>query len=224
MKKDLLSPDLKVSLPVFAMLFALLVSIYLLYSFGLPTLMSQRDKLTNVNKDRSVLTQKQQILSSVAETVLPQADASIIAVPDQNSTLIVVSQVKNLANQNGVLVTQVNVGAPTTSGDLNSANIDILVDGQRSSILAFVNGLSTLAPLVFLKEMKLSNNNSLFQGNLNLVTYWADLPKNITSLTAPITTLTESESKLLQRFASLSQPAVSQLSPAQPTSRENPFQ
>ncbi len=223
MKKNILSPDLQVSLPTLGLLGVLILSIYLLYSFGLSTLYTERDKLAQTKKDHSVLTEKQQVLSGLSQNILPQADASLIAVPGQNPSLLVVSQIKSLANQNSLTIKDISVSSPNSQGDLNSVGLTLSLEGQTGEIINFINGLKSLAPLVFLNALKITNANQISDASVNIVSYSSDLPKKITSLTEPLISLTDDENKILNRLSSLIAPSQVQLAPTEPTTRDNPF-
>src|SRR3990167_9738605 len=62
----------------------------------------ERIKLERVRKDGIVLQQKQVFLQEVKEQVLSLSDSTLLALPDTNSALLEISQLKNIAEGNAV--------------------------------------------------------------------------------------------------------------------------
>src|SRR3989344_1748532 len=79
----------------------------------------ERLKLEKSRKDGKVLQQKQVFLQEVKEQVLSQSDSTLLALPESNSALIQISQLKSLADKNGVSLENLGVGGQdTTKGEV----------------------------------------------------------------------------------------------------------
>lgn len=182
-----------------------------------------RSQIISAQNSETVLTQKLNVLQSVSATAESGSRAAASAVPDTNPSLIVVSQLRILAAKNGVAVSALKsaMGAVSTSG-LDQATISFTVDGARPQIFGFLSDISKIAPITLVDKIKITEGVGLLRADVDVRSFWAELPKTIPSVTAPISDLTAVEKETLVKITGLIQPSF-EVTSTQGGVNPNPF-
>lgn len=220
-----LTADLKTLLiATLPLLGTVLVAVFI-FKFGLGKISDIRSKVTVSKKNESVLNQKLNLLTSISDSALAYSTLTSNALPESNSALATISQIKKLAVQHSVSVS--NIKTSTELSDkigVKKMDISFDVTGPRPSVLSFVATIKSFTPIVTLEKVKSTETGGVMRGEVAVKTYWAELPKKLPSLTEKINDLTSAEINLLTDLQSLTQPEFVEIPPAEGnTGRTDPF-
>lgn len=204
----------------------LVVSLLFVFSakFGIAKISDVRGQISAANNDKATLTQKLNLLQSVSTTVGPVSKASASALPDKNTSLIVFSQVKTLAVEGGISITNIKSGAEIKDAS-GLSRVDITFDAEapRPAIIAFLTSFDKIAPIVLVDQIKLSESAGTTRANVVLKSFWAPFPSKLPTLTDKITDLTTSETDVLNRVTALTPPQFLEVPAAQAGGKVDPF-
>lgn len=156
-------------------------------------------------KDVSLLSTKIASLQSLKLDLNSQDVKSInISFPDEDSSLFLFSQLKTLANENGVILKEISFNPPAViSSDISKSNISFKIDGEKTSVESFISAIPKIAPLSGLGAMNFSttlNSDGLFEISASVETYSSPLPETLPSEESGIKVLTDDEK---QKFDAL---------------------
>lgn len=222
MKK--LPANIQVLLTPLALVLVLIVLAVVIFNVGIAKISSQNAQVSAAHKSENVLSQRISVLEQVSGTVTSQAKAADAAVPNMNSGLLALSQLKELAVKVGVTIADFKIGAEQqgTAG-LSQVNLAISIEGPFSSIINFVNQLNSIAPIVVPGKIQITTSGGLSRGEITVSSYFGLLPTKLPALTEAVTQLTSGEMDVVTKISSLTQPTFLELSPQPPAPRSNPF-
>lgn len=192
--------------------------------FGFTKISELRNQITKSQKDQAVLSQKLDLLKTLGATATSAVTPASNAFPEANPSLSVLTQIKNLGIQNGVVVTNIKGGAEAkdTSG-LSRVDISFEALGERSKIIALAKAISQVAPITLLDKVKISESAGAARATISVKAFWAAFPTKLPALTEAITDLTADEKKTLSVVTGLTQPQFIDIPPSQDSSRPDPF-
>lgn len=190
-----------------------LVAVILLFVFAGKFAFSQIQKINSqikeTKKTQSVLSQKLSTLRSVSQLTVSGTNAAITALPKSNPSLQVVSQIRNLASSNLLLIQDVRSSASDkSSSQIPHVTTSFNLVGSKEAISAFIKGIDSIAPISFVDKVSLTQDGGAFAANISIKTYYAPLPSTIPTITQPVTDLTASEKELLNQISGLTQPTL----------------
>lgn len=224
MKKDFLPPDIKSILPTIGILMVLLLVGFNLLKIGWDEINGQASELKVLRLEDKVLLEKQSILSEIQGNILAQADLSLQVLPDQNPALAIISQVKTLAFERGLILTKINAGAETEEENgFSKVDVTVEMQGTPSLVMDYILVLKQIAPLVNIGKVNITGAAGSTQATLTITGYWSALPSEIASVSSPINDLTQEEVDLLEEFSGRLFPTFVVSAPQEPAIRENPF-
>jgi hypothetical protein len=143
--------------------------------------------------------------------------------PENNSALVVLTQLKILSGVRGVFLGNVKSGAEVKD-ESGLSRVDITFDsrGTKESVMAFLKDTKNLAPIVKLNKIKISQALGETLATVSVMAFWSELPKTIPSVTEGISDLTPAERATLTEIGGLIQPIFTEL-PAIEGGKEDPF-
>lgn len=193
-------------------------------NFGISKVLGIRMQIASAQDSQAVLTQKLNLLQTLSPTAATAAPVTASAVPDSNPTLSAISQLRILALQGGIAIS----GIKSTSGisainGMNEASVSFTADGTLSQIFSFLDSTRTIAPILVVDKITLTEAVGSVNAGITVKAYWAALPKTIPSIDAPVTDLTSSERDTLTKVVGLTQPSFTQVTPSQGGINPNPF-
>lgn len=194
-------------------------------NFGISKLKKVQSEIKSARVIEKTLTQKLDLLKSISQEVSKTGLVNS-ALPSVNPSLAVIGQIKNVAITNTVILSGIkSIVSATDTSDLKSAFVSFNVTGARAQVFSFLNDLAKVAPIVTIGTIKITEEAGATVADIGVRSYWADLPKTIPSITAPIEDLTPDEKKILSNVSNLIQPNFSQIqpSPSQADINPNPF-
>jgi len=207
----------------------LIVFLVILYVFVLKTsitqLMTLKKSLSDSNKDEIALTEKLSILSASKESALSLADLSVVAIPQENPDLMLISLFKKLATERGLTFGSIETksGSGITSAEIGSEEIEFNLDGPIASVFDFLRSVQKISPLITLHEVKINQNQNIARSQVTAYAYYAPFPEVIPSISAPLAELNAEEKDILAKISSFSQPTFSEISPSGPYQRPDLF-
>lgn len=188
-------------------------------------LSSEKAQLDMAKKVEDDLALKQQVLTQLQGEVLGLVGSTVLAVPEKNSALMMVSQIKSQASQRLLTISDVAIGSTLelTKG-VQRIQLQFDVEGDVAQIMDFLNSLTITAPLSVLEKVNLANTGDTVRATVALSVYAAPLPASLPSLTEPLKELSEDETNLLNTLGQLISPPFLEVTPQTPTTRANPFE
>ncbi len=211
-----------------AIAMVLIVSIFLAGNFlfnGIATVRSEAEELRGkVNTLQSRLATLQAAEKSVRNSV----GVASFAIPEKNPSILVTKQLRNLATERGVTISDFSVAAATSlEGEaVSSYTINFTASAPDYDTLAnYISELSRLLPLVNLGSLTMKGGVvSGVEAQISLLAYSASYPETLPSLEDPLSGLALGEEEVLKTLGEFSSPAVSSpLAPSEVTPRVNPF-
>lgn len=217
--------DLQILSIPFLLLVVLVVLVFISYKVLFPRIQKERDDLLSNKNNEETLTQKQKVLSSFSSQAETYVGPTVVAVPEQNSSLMMVSQIKNLAATRLLSLSNLKIGAliPDKNG-LSKVQLQFDLDGDLLQSTAFVRDLEGVAPIANIEKIKVSQVTDISRVTVGVNVYSAPFPTKLPALTEAVTDLTDKEKETLAKITNLIQPVFSQISPLAPQSRPNPFE
>jgi len=183
--------------------------------FGISKISEVKNDINKTKVDQTILTQKLKLLQVLDKIVKTNGGVVFTALPDKNSSLIVISQLKLMAIKSGILVSGVkSSSALSVLPGINEAGITFSVFGSREKVFEFIKIISNIAPVSHVVKISLTEEIGGTRADLNVKTYWTDLPKNIPAIKTPITDLSTTERESLSRISTLIQPEFTTLAPS----------
>jgi hypothetical protein len=203
---------------------AIVVLFVILGRIGVDKISETRQKITDVQSEQLALIQKLEMLRTVTAGGMADANFVISALPDSNPSLLVISQLRSLADKDGVSlksIKSINTGGEGT--EYNSVQINFLVLGNKESISLFLNDIKSIAPICTLASARMTELDSNFVSNVTVKTFWAPLPTRLPASIFEYEDLSADEKQILSNISALSQPKFVSLPPASAGGRNNPF-
>lgn len=192
-------------------------------NFGISKISDVRSQLAKAQADKNIYSQKANLLQSLGSTVLTSSETAAVALPDSNTALAVLSQLKSLGASNGVAISNIKTSAAFK--DLSGlSRVDVTFDalGTNPQIIGYLSSVSTIAPISVVDKVKINTSGGVTTANVTVKSFWAALPATLPQLNQTLTGLTPEEQDTLNTVNTLVPPIFSQL---QPTSagRADPF-
>lgn len=201
----------------------------LLFIFVVPKGYSQiTEKITSYKESRQkeeLLTKKLVVLKTISLDALDKTPQTIIALPDKNPSLMIITQMKEAALTGNVIVTSIKSVAPS-GFDENTQKIELVFGLEGTDYPALLSTLSEFskrAPMTTIDVTSAHTIESKMLAEVHVLGYWSKLPENIPAVTEPLTSFSPEELTTLQRVSGLIAPQFDTLSPQQSEERENPF-
>lgn len=167
----------------------------------------ERLKLERVRKDEKILQQKQIFLQEVGEQVLSQSDSVLLALPETNSALLEISQLKNIAAKNAVTLENLGVGSEdATKGEISTVLLSFDAVGSFDNVLSFLTEIQSSAPLARLENIKMTQAAKSTFVRAGLKVFWSRLPTTIPAISEPVVQLAANEQEVLDFLLGLSPP------------------
>jgi hypothetical protein len=176
--------------------------------FGFGKITEIRDQIALAQSNQKVLTQKLDILKSIQSTGAQYSNLVVAALPNASPALSVISQLKILAGNQSVILSEVKAGTSTadTTG-LSAVNISFNVAGSRGQVEAFINAINSFAPIAVVDKIKISESTpGSAIANVSVKSFWSPFPTKVPEITSAIADLTPAEKQTLQDLGKLTQP------------------
>jgi len=203
----------------------LIILFSLVLKTGVTKLMSLNKSLAESKKEEIALSEKLSILNTSKESALSLADLSVVAIPQENPALVLISQFKKLATERGLALNSIDSkpGSVISTEEIVNEEIEFNLDGPIASIFDFLKSLQKISPLVTLHEVKISQTQAVARSKVTAYAYYAAFPEVLPSISTPLSQLSAEEKDILAKISSFSQPTFSEISPSGPYQRSDLF-
>lgn len=199
------------------------VFLYLVF-FLIKNINLQRSELRRNKQIESELTKKRDFLQEQSISFPAYLDYLLLALPENNVSLLALFQIRNLASQNLIFVKNIGVSSP--SSDKNIVKVQIKFDAEGDnfeSLLDYVVDLQRALPLFEINRFSLSRKESQFQASFLLSTFFSPYPETIPTLEGGEKEFSEKERSLLSKIQTYKKPEVRIILPTGGVERTNPF-
>lgn len=201
-----------------------IILFFLVGVFGISKINAIRATIKSTQKDQATLTQKLNLLHTLSQTAVLGTGVVNSALPEGNSVLSVISQLKLLASANGITFSNIKSGVPTINElGLKEAVISFTLEGAKSQIISFLTNISGFSPIVVLNKIVISENSTGTDAQVTARSFWSPLPATIPFVTQAISDLTNTEKETLAKIANLTQPVFIEATQSGSAVNPNPF-
>lgn len=197
------------------------------YKIMLGKINSMRSELSAAKKDEIILIEKKQLLSEIKDEVALFIDSSVVAVPEKNAALPMISQLKSAIDSRLLSLSNLDISSPSKAKrniNLNKVKMEFEVDGDLFQLIQLVKGLTDIAPISKIDKMEIAKSGEVAQASVSLSVYFAPYPTELPPLTEPLKELSSDEIEVLNRLSQLQRPSFIEVSPTGPTGRRSPFE
>lgn len=216
--------EVKITLMSSLPLLAAIILFIIAGNIGFSQISNIRDQIDQATKDQNVLQQKVTLLNSVAANAGTQSNAASLALPDSNTTLAALSQLKNLATSNTTVISNIRAsGEAKDSSGLSRVDISFDLEGTLDQVTNFMKSVKTVAPVMNVGSVKISGSGDTTKASLLTSTYWSALPTTLPSTNQVEQSLTPDEENTLATLQSLTPPTIIGITPQATGGRPNPF-
>jgi len=223
MTKLKITGKLKVYLNTLGLVILLIVLFTVVYKLAIAQLPIQRNRYQEQIRKEQTLTQKIELLRTLDASLLEQANLTSFALPNKNPAFMVASQLKLLAQENSIIITNLRIGSETKDGNLWSTDLSFDVEGATVSVLNFLKGISGIAPITFTDKVRVNESFGISRATIRVKTFWAEFPATLPAISQPAVDLTKDEGEILTKVVNLVPPEFVFLEPQTPTERADPF-
>jgi hypothetical protein len=187
------------------------------------------DSTEKVSTEIAALTERKEILQNVNSISTEAISRAQIALPTANNSLSLVSQIRTVATEQGLVIKNLDLIAQKAGeGTLAQSVLNFDVDGEALAIVKFVYGLKRVAPVISVDTVSLSSSSGGASANaiISVRSPWAAVPTKLPALTEPITALNAQETELSAELASYRYPFTTTVesSESADVGRVNPFE
>lgn len=215
--------NIKLIIRSVAPLVIVVILFVLVGNFGISKIQEINSEINSAKKDNGVLSQKISLLNSISATLANSPNVATLAVPITNSSLMALSQIRDLASANQLSITNIKSGSSASTGGLSKINITFEAGGSISQMVSFLQGLSNIAPITVLDGVKITQATGGIAANISVNTFWSPAPTTVPAISQSIGDLTPDEKTVLAHIATLTQPTFSEVKPSVNTGRTDPF-
>ncbi len=225
-KNDLSKADLKALGKALLPLFILVLLGIFVFRNVFTRVSAQKQSLATAKRDVRVLTEKQELLAEISNEAAELVYPLTFALPHENASLMMLSQLKTLSAQSGLFLANMKSGPliPDAKTGLSRHEIQFDADGDMVGILSFLENLPNAAPISRLETVSVSSAGAASRGEIKLSVFTAPLPKTLPAITEPVRELTDAELETLNQLATLFLPPLLEVEAQGASPRANPFE
>lgn len=182
-----------------------------------------------VTAEIASLSGRKDVLQNVNSISNDQINRAQFALPVANNSLTLVSQIRTVATEQGLVIKNLDlIAQPASEGTLAQSTLNFDVDGDPLAIMKFVYALKTVAPIISVDTLSLTSSSGLAGANaiISVRSPWAQMPSRLPALSEAITALNPEESQLSSELASYRYPFTTEVvsTGSAEVGRANPFQ
>lgn len=201
-----------------------LILIFIVGQFGFSKISDVRAQVSSATRDQNVLNQKLSLLQTLAPSLSGSSNAATSALPDKNTSLAVISQVRGLGTANGVVISGIKGGAEAKDNTgLSRVDIAFEAGGTYPALITFLTSIEKVAPITLVSKIKLSEIGGAAKANVTVSSFWSAFPTKLPATTDQITDLTSDEKNTINKVGSLIQPQFQEIPPAGSGGKADPF-
>lgn len=207
-----------------AILFSLIMVLVIVVFMGLKQISSLITKINESKESEVLLSQKVSVLEKVTKVISGDTTFLDVVIPSKAAVLYGLSQIKNQASINGLLVLNIKTSASTLDkNDIFKNQISFDVEGNSDSVYIFLASFSRILPLMNIEKVKINESSSVVRVATTLSIYSSQLPKTIPSVSSVAVDLSDAEIKLLNELTAYTLPIFIEPKAQEDSLKEDPF-
>lgn len=206
--------------------FVIAVFLFLwMVKFGFGKVSELRLKEAEAEKNNLILDQKLTILNQLDPTTISMSSTSVAALPAENPSLAVLSQLRVLASERGLALTNLKTGSEVLDkSGLKKVEVTFDIESSRGPILEFLATIKNFAPISLIDKVKINEAAGVARATITIKAFWSELPVALPPITQAMSDLTPDERLTLDSISTLTQPEFTEILPSYALSvRSNPF-
>lgn len=169
-------------------------------------------------------TRKKEQLGSLDQSNLSfSTKKAVLALPEKTGVLLTLARVREISQNSGISLVKVQVSIDEGDGKTipkNAVRVD--VEGPLIKIKEFLADLERSLPYTRVLTGKTSTVSGISTTTISVETYWKKFPTKLPGVSETITSLNESEQKLLSGILNFAQKKTAS-TPTSSLGRSNPF-
>jgi len=202
----------------------LLVAFIFTLKVGFQKINTVRAELTLAKKNELLLFEKLSILREADGIIGSYSGISTIALPNENPSLLSISQAKIVASENLSVLTNFRIeGQVVGKNDYFSSEMLFDVEGSLFEVLSIVEQMIETLPVLTIEKVNIVNAANLSAAKITLRNYWADFPTTIPKISEPVVGLNTADIEILSKILEYKLPTFSSLEPEPASGRTDPF-
>ena len=219
-----MNSELKYLVKPGGILLFLVVMILVVFNFGSKQIYSLYTQTAELRETQRLLGLKVDILETVDEVLSDDIGFVDIALPSKGSVLYGMSQVKKLAVNSNVVITNMRTSLQTLEENGISKNlITFEAQGSESDLYTFFTSFYKVLPLMNLNKVSLTKTEGVTSATVSVDVFSADLPEKIPALAEGLDGFTTSDVEILNKLSQYSLPDFFEPKPFEGVDRDNPF-
>ncbi|OGM33074.1 hypothetical protein A2803_03070 [Candidatus Woesebacteria bacterium RIFCSPHIGHO2_01_FULL_44_21] len=205
-----------------------LVLIVVAANFLIGQINSVRSQAAALNSKIATLEARVATLQESSATVRDSVNATAIAIPEKNPAVLVTRQLRKLANDNGVVLSEFSIVSTNIQGENSMYTYEVnfqALGTDYASVSVFLDGLDNLLPLINLGSLAMNSKLGGVEATVRLIAYSAPFPETLPSLDDPISGLSDGEQESLNVLSGFVSPSGGEAlpEPIEIIPRPNPF-
>lgn len=198
-------------------------------SFVFNTSGELRESMNEQKSENEMLSSRLRTLQDTTEVVDTATQNVAIALPPSNSSTLIISQIRRLAEENELVINDLSLfvqESDSSMEELNRVSIELRTTGDYDSIASFINGIERVSPIINLDSSEIVEDNNSITAEIRFISYYAPYPETLPSIREPITGLSAAQEETLNEVQSLEIPLFNDnLTPQSPREESsNPFE
>ncbi len=211
-----------ISLPLGSMVFLVIVFLFG-GNFAFERIKTLSSELEEARATTATLQDKASSLETTQQQVTNFADSLVSALPDKNSSLLLISQLRTLATENSIILQNLKVGSEVKEAQIAHVDVTFDIEGQSTSLINFILQTRGIAPLNKVTRVRINSSGETSRANVTIGSYYAEFPTKIPAVSDPLQKITADEEKTLAQIASLRRPQFLLLTPSLQIEKVDPF-
>lgn len=195
------------------MIFLTLFGGYFLYG----QIAKVRGDIKKVENQNQALEGRLTVLRQSGSALRTYSDNSVFALPDKNPSLVVSTNLRALAEQEGLDIDELSTrqGSSREEDDVQSINIKMSVTGDQEQIFVFADDISRISPIINVREATILEERGTYIADFDLLAYWSPLPTELPRIDQPLLELSNDELSVIQKINALERSEILRLPPPQ---------
>ncbi len=184
-----------------------------------------RNEILTERRNEQILKDKVALLKNSQAVVSGAATNLAVALPAKNSSLLVISQIKNLVGQLGLVMTDLKVGPEVLGqkGGLSRAEVKFELEGPGDAISSFLNQITETSPITSMQVVRINETLGSTRVTVTLSAFWTAFPEKLPPVDQALQSLTAEEKTMISEVNTLKLPVFVEVTPSTPGVRPNPF-
>lgn len=212
-----------ISKPVAILLF-IVILFSILVTVGVKKINEIRVQIAESVQLENLLSNKVTILESLPNVLAGDTTFLDIALPSRGAVLFGLSQIKNQAFTNGIIISNLKTSSIVPiKNEISKISISFDIDGTEDSVYKFLNSFSKTLPLMSIDKVKLDKSLLGIRSSVSISVYTAELPTKIKAITGKTTELTDEDIQTITEISRYTIPSFVEPKPSQIEAKIDPF-